>query len=91
VLALAILGAIVLFVVLRPLVRGEPPAAPGAERRAILEAAKEAKYREIRDVELDYRTGKLTEADYRRTDGELRRQAIALLREIDELDAAPLP
>ena len=31
----------------------------GAPRRADLEAAKEAKYREIRDAELDYRTGKL--------------------------------
>ena len=30
-----------------------------APRRAELEAAKEAKYREIRDAELDYRTGKL--------------------------------
>ena len=30
--------------------------------RAELEAAREAKYREIRDAELDYRTGKLSEA-----------------------------
>ena len=32
-------------------------------RRAELEAAREAKYREIRDAELDYRTGKLSDDD----------------------------
>jgi hypothetical protein len=52
---------------------------------AELEAAKEAKYREIRDAELDYRTGKLSEADWKSLDRELRRQAIGLLRDIDEL------
>ena len=34
---------------------------------ADLEAAKEAKYREIRDAELDQRTGKLSEEDHRRS------------------------
>src|SRR6202012_630774 len=33
--------------------------------RAELEAERDAKYREIRDAELDYRTGKLSEADWR--------------------------
>ena len=52
-------------------------------RIAELEARKQAKYREIRDTELDYRMGKLSEADYRRTDRELRGEAIELLRAID--------
>jgi hypothetical protein len=55
-------------------------------RRADLEAAKEAKYREIRDAELDYRTGKLAEEDWRQLDGALRADALELLRRIDELD-----
>ena len=55
------------------------------ERRAALEAAKEAKYREIRDAELDFRMGKLNDADYRATDRELRAQAIEILRELDAL------
>ena len=38
----------------------EEVAADAAERER-LEAAKEAKYREIRDAELDFRTGKLDE------------------------------
>ena len=85
-LAVIVLAALVAFVVLRPLFGGgdEPPA--GDERRASLEVAKEAKYREIRDAELDLRMGKLSEADHRSTDRELREQAIAILREIDGLE-----
>jgi hypothetical protein len=52
---------------------------------AELEAAKEAKYREIRETELDFRTGKLSEADFRATDATLRAEAAELLRRIDEL------
>ena len=54
-------------------------------RREDLEAAKEAKYREIRDAELDYRTGKLSEADWRALDRELRAEAMELLRALDQL------
>lgn len=50
---------------------------------ADLEAAKEAKYREIRDAELDHRTGKLSQEDHRALDAELRGEAIELLRRID--------
>jgi hypothetical protein len=53
--------------------------------RADLEAAREAKYREIRDAELDYRTGKLDEADWKRLDRELRAEAIDILRRLDEV------
>ena len=57
---------------------------PGAERAA-LDAAKEAKYREIRDAELDRRTGKLDDADWRAIDRQLRAEAVELLRRIDAL------
>jgi hypothetical protein len=56
-----------------------------AARREDLEAAKEAKYREIRDAELDYRTGKLSEEDWRALDRDLRAEAMDLLRRMDEL------
>ena len=46
---------------------------------------KDAKYREIRDAELDYRTGKLSEEDWRALDRELRAEAIDMLRRLDEL------
>jgi hypothetical protein len=57
--------------------------------RADLEAAKEAKYREIRDAELDYRTGKLSEADWRAIDRDLRAEAVEILRRLDELEEGP--
>jgi uncharacterized membrane protein YccC len=56
------------------------------ERRG-LESAKEAKYGEIRDNESDYRTGKLSEADFRALDRQLRAEAVEILRALDELDA----
>ena len=52
------------------------------ERRA-LESAKEAKYSEIRDNETDYRTGKLSDADFRALDRQLRAEAVEILRAID--------
>jgi hypothetical protein len=54
-------------------------------RREDLEAAKEAKYREIRDAELDLRTGKLSEADWRAIDRQLRAEAMEILRRLDQL------
>ena len=86
VLASIALAALVALVVAAPLRRGGH-AEPGEdERRAALEAAKEAKYREIRDAELDFRMGKLSDGDYRATDRALRAQAIAILEELDGLE-----
>jgi hypothetical protein len=61
--------------------------------RAELDALKEAKYREIRDAELDYRTGKLSEPDWRALDRTLRAEAVDLLKRLDRLEerAEPLP
>ena len=50
---------------------------------ADLEAAREAKYRELRDAELDHRTGKLSDADYEELDRTLRAEAIEILHGID--------
>jgi hypothetical protein len=84
-LAVVALLLVVGFVVAAPLRRGPGVDRREDERRAALEAAKEAKYREIRDAELDFQMGKLTEGDYRTTDRELRGQAIEILRELDAL------
>jgi hypothetical protein len=80
-----VLAALVALVVLQPL-RSRAGAGGLADPRADLEAAKESKYREIRDAELDFRMGKLSEPDWRALDAELRGQAIAILRELDRLD-----
>jgi flagellar biosynthesis/type III secretory pathway M-ring protein FliF/YscJ len=55
-----------------------------ADRIAELEARKEAKYREIRDAEMDLRTGKLSEEDHRVLDRQLRAEAIEVLHALDE-------
>ena len=86
-LAIVVFGLAVAYVVLRPLLRpaGREPA--DHPRREALEAAKEAKYREIRDAELDYRMGKLAEEDWRAADRELRAQAMEILHELDALES----
>jgi hypothetical protein len=55
-----------------------------AAERDTLEAAKEAKYREIHDAEMDFRTGKLSEADYKVLDRALRAEAVDILKRLDE-------
>jgi hypothetical protein len=49
-----------------------------------LEAARDAKYREIRDAELDHETGKLSDRDFDAINSTLRTEAVSLLRELDE-------
>jgi hypothetical protein len=77
--------AVVVWVVSAPLRRGERPEVSDAVRRDALEAAKDAKYREIRDAELDWRTGKLSDEDYREQDRRLRAEAVEILRDLDRL------
>ncbi|HEV3046318.1 MAG TPA: hypothetical protein VGY13_03060 [Solirubrobacteraceae bacterium] len=62
-----------------------------ARSRDELEAAREAKYREIRDTELDYRTGKLSHEDYEAIDADLRAEAIEILDELERLEAREPP
>jgi hypothetical protein len=85
-LIVIVLLGVVVWLVSGPLRTGAGAAdeAEGA-RRDDLEAAKEAKYREIRDAELDFRTGKLSQEDWRALDRELRAEAMDLLRRLDEL------
>ena len=77
-----LLAAVVAFIVLSPF-RSRPQEPAGSDRQSDLEAAKEAKYREIRDAELDFRMGKISEPDWRALDGELRAQAIEILKQLD--------
>lgn len=87
---LVVLGVVV-FVITAPLRRdASADAAPGASESeaagnalAELEARREAKYREIRDAELDHQTGKLSDADYEALDRTLRAEAIEIMHAID--------
>lgn len=88
VLVIAALGAVVWFVG-APL-RAGAAAVDAAERelearRDALDAEKEAKYREIRETELDFRTGKLSEEEWKAQDRQLRAEAVEILKRRDEL------
>jgi hypothetical protein len=87
VLLVLVVLAVVVLVVAGPLRggRAEEVEASEAALRADLEAAKEAKYAEIRDAELDHRTGKLSDEDWRGQDRQLRQEAVEILRRLDEL------
>jgi hypothetical protein len=65
-----------------PLRRPRAKSARGA-RGGALEAARDAKLREINDAELDHRTGKLSDEDYAAIDEGLRAEAAAILRELE--------
>jgi len=96
------LACVVLLVISAPLRAARSGAADAPTREGMLasaerhelEAAREAVYREIRDAELDYRTGKLTRADYESIDGELRRRALTILDRLGEeepMEAEAMP
>jgi hypothetical protein len=85
ILALALLAAVIL-VVSGPLRGARSRADPADLERGDLEAAREAKYREIRDAELDYRTGKLSREDHRAVDAALRAEALEILNRLEALE-----
>ncbi len=83
---IAVVVAAAVLLVTRPLRRSARAVDETLEaERAELDALKEAKYREIRDAELDYRTGKLSDADWKALDRTLRTEAIEILKRLDSL------
>lgn len=87
---MVILGLVVVFVTgpLRRLpdsgeVAPEMTGKDAAPQVLELEAARDAKLRELRDAELDHRTGKLSDEDYHALDAALRAEAIEILRALD--------
>jgi hypothetical protein len=89
--ALLVLASLVGVAVSVPLRRRGQAESVEETRFQELRAAKEAKYREIRDAELDHRMGKLSESDWRMVDGELRGEAVEILRELDALEGRTPP
>lgn len=88
-IAVVVLLALVVALVGIPLRSGTAEATDERERRDIeaVEEAKRAKYSEIRELEMDFRTGKLTEEDFRSQDRARRGEAVELLRRLDALGA----
>lgn len=78
-----------------PLLRrsAQTPTAPLPEAALLdplaeLTERRDAIYRAIKELEFDYQVGKVSEGDYRAFQGQLKAQAAAVLREIDQLQAA---
>jgi hypothetical protein len=96
-LALLVLAAVVwlLSAPLRAQAAGRqtPAQERDAQRRVDLEIERDQKYAEIRELEMDLRTGKLSDADHRATDRQLRAEAVDILHALDRLgvtsEAAP--
>jgi type II secretory pathway component PulM len=78
--------ALVVLLVSAPLRSRHAEQAAETAEHAELTAARDAKYREIRDAELDFRTGKLSEGDWRAIDRGLRAEAMEILHRLDQLD-----
>jgi hypothetical protein len=79
-----VLLGLVIIVISAPLRAARRPESEDVDLAA-LRVSREAKYREIRDAELDYRTGKLSQADYEAVDATLRSEALSILDRLAEL------
>ena len=83
-IVLLVVVALAVLAVLGPLRReGRPDEEAMSAERAELEAAREAKYREIRYAELDHSTGKLPDADFEALERTLRAEAVEILHALD--------
>jgi hypothetical protein len=78
-----VLLAVVIAVISAPLRATSASSDPEHSERADLQAARESKYREIRDAELDYRTGKLSHEDFQTINHALRGEAMEILDRIE--------
>jgi type II secretory pathway component PulM len=83
VIVLAVLAG-VFYLISQPLLNARRAThGPGADV-GDLRAARDSKLQEIRDAEMDMRTGKLSDDDYQAIDQTLRTEAVEILRRLDE-------
>jgi hypothetical protein len=87
-LVAALLLPAVAWFVTAPLRSPRADGRPGDSDLVALEAAKQAKYREIRDLELDRAAGKVDEEQFAAANAELRAEAIAILDRLDQTRSA---
>lgn len=82
-----LLGVLVATFISRPLWDGKPGTVAEDPEVAALEAAREAKYREIKDAEIDHKAGKLNDEDYAWVDRDLRREAVLILNQLERMQS----
>jgi type II secretory pathway component PulM len=76
--------AIALYVISGPLLSARRASAIASDDVRALEAARDSKLQEIRDAEMDLRTGKLSDEDYEAIDRALRGEAVQILGRLDD-------
>lgn len=84
----ALVAAAALLYVARPFFRPSATSAstnrdPAASRRLARVEARDRALAALHEVELDHRTGKISDRDYRELIGQLRRDAVEALRSVD--------
>ena len=91
----AILAVLAVVFVARPFLRDPAPAsdrldelAPEARRRLALAEDRDRALAALKELEFDHRTGKVDDADYRASVGQLRRAAAEALQALDEAKAS---
>jgi hypothetical protein len=89
-IAAVILTLLVLFLTFRIRAKDLPePIVPSPTHH--LETRKAAIYENLRDLNFEYRVGKLSDVDYQRTKAELQTQLAGVLAEIDQILKSPAP
>lgn len=84
-----LISFVALVYVVWPLLQpGPAPVVVENDRLTDLVGRKDAVLTAIKELEFDYRMGKLSEEDYQRLDQRLRRQAIGLLQQIEKVAPA---
>jgi hypothetical protein len=71
--------------------RKDLPEAVAASPWQHLDSRKAAIYENLRDLQFEYRVGKLSDADYQRTKTELQAELAGVLAEIDKMKANTTP
>lgn len=82
--ALLILAASLFYIFYLP---GELYLGPEKTRASYLRERKDVVYENLRDLNFEYRAGKVPDADYQSLKATLQDEAAALLAEIDELES----
>src|SRR5580700_6020016 len=73
-------------------IRGQDvPQAPPESPTAHLEQRKAQIYENLRDLQFEFRVGKLSDTDYQKTKLDLQRELARVMAEIDTIQPAPAP
>jgi len=88
-LILIVISVLVFTVIVYPLLKGVQDTEKKSSVKDQLDQLllqKESSYLDLKELELDYRIGKLSQSDYERLRSRLERTSVALLKEIEQVE-----